>query len=126
MFHPTVGSRSKFYTSFRMQFSYGVATKSLLRDQEVLSSNLEKRVKRAIIFDPTVGSRSNFYTTFQMHFSLGYLWNRYSVTRRYGRPILSKGSRGPFCLIPPLDGAQIFTRVSGCSFLRGSYGIASS
>jgi len=69
MFDPTVGSRSKFYTSFRMQFSYGVATKSLLRDQEVLSSNLEKRVKRAIMFDPTVGGRSNVYTSFRMLFS---------------------------------------------------------
>jgi len=46
------------------------------------------------MFDPTVGSHSNFHTSFQMQFSSGNLRNRYSVPRRFGRPILSKGQKG--------------------------------
>jgi hypothetical protein len=46
------------------------------------------------MFDLTVGSRSNIYTSFQMQFSSGYLLNRYSVPRRFGRPILRKVQKG--------------------------------
>jgi len=46
------------------------------------------------MFDPTVGSHSNFHTSFQMQFSSGNLRNRYSVPRRFGRPILSKVQKG--------------------------------
>jgi hypothetical protein len=38
-----------------------VAVEWVLGDEDVLSVELEYRLKRAIPFDPTVGSRSNFY-----------------------------------------------------------------
>ena len=85
----------KFLHEFPDAFFHGEATESLLRDEEVLSANLEQGVKRAIMFDPTVRSRSNFYTSFQLQFSSGYLRNRYSMTRRSGRPYLSNGSNNP-------------------------------
>ena len=46
------------------------------------------------MFDPTVGSRLNIYTSFRTQFSSGYLLNRYSVPRRFGRPILRKVQKG--------------------------------
>jgi len=42
-------------------------------------------------FDPTDGSRLNFCTGILKLFSLGLIWNPNSVTRRSGRPDLSKG-----------------------------------
>jgi hypothetical protein len=36
----------------------------LISDEDVLSVELEYRLKRVIPFDPTVGSRSNFYRCF--------------------------------------------------------------
>jgi len=68
--------RAEFLKEFPDAVFFGIATESLLGDEEVWSANLEYRVKRAI------------------------------------------------CLIRPLDRAQIFTRVSGWSFARGSYGIS--
>jgi hypothetical protein len=38
-----------------------VAVEWLVRDEDVLSVELEYRLKRAIPFDPNIGSRSNFY-----------------------------------------------------------------
>jgi hypothetical protein len=72
-----------------------VALDSLLNDEEVWSASLEQRLKRVITFDPTVGSRLNFYTSFRRPFSLVLLWNRYSMTRRSGRPDLSHSSKEP-------------------------------
>ena len=38
-----------------------VAVEWLISDEDVLSVELEYRLKRVIPFDPTIGSRSNFY-----------------------------------------------------------------
>ena len=43
----------------------------LLGNEDVLSVELEYRLKRAIAFYPTVGSRSKFYRGFQRLFSFG-------------------------------------------------------
>jgi len=44
----------------------------------------------AITFDPTVGSLSKFDSSFWRPFSLYYLWNPYSLKRRYCHAILKK------------------------------------
>jgi len=49
----------------------------VLADEDVLSIELEYRLKRAITCDPIVGSRLNFYRGFMSLFSLGLLWNCY-------------------------------------------------
>jgi len=57
----------------------------LLGDEDVLSVEIEYRLKNVITFDPTIGSRSNFYICFQRLFSFSKLWNRCSVTRMSGQ-----------------------------------------
>ena len=71
----------------------GVDMESQLRDEEVWSARLEKGIKIAITFDLTIGSPLNFCTSFWKPFSLELLWNRNSVTRRYGWPELSNGAK---------------------------------
>jgi hypothetical protein len=69
-FHPTVGSRSNYYGTFRMPFS----TQWMRNRYSVMmrsgQARLDGRFKSAITFDPTVGSRSNFYWSSRMHFSM--------------------------------------------------------
>ena len=43
----------------------------LLSDEDVLSVEIDYRLKKVITFDPTVESRSNFYMGFRRLFSLG-------------------------------------------------------
>jgi len=83
-FHPTVGSRSIFYWSFRMLFSM-----EWMRNRNSMMmwsgrARLDGRFARAITFDPTVGWRSNFYSSFRMPFSMEWMRNGYSVMMRSG------------------------------------------
>jgi len=58
---------------------------SLLGDAEVSSPAIRVPVRTSITFDPTVGSPLKFYRSFRTPFSLEWMWNRYSVRRRYRR-----------------------------------------
>ena len=72
-FYPTVGSRSKFHTSFRRPFSLSYLWNPYSLKRKPCRATPEKQVKRAIIFDVTVGSRSQFHSSFRRPFSLLYL-----------------------------------------------------
>jgi len=80
--------------AFPKAFFLGVDMEYQLGDEEVWSPRLEYGVKIAITFDHTIRSCSSFCTRFWRLFSLGLLWNRYTTTRRSGRPDLSNGQNG--------------------------------
>jgi len=63
----------------------GVQVESLRGEAEVSSLQTRGRFERAITFDTTVASPSKFYRSFRKPFSLEYMWNCYSVSRRYRR-----------------------------------------
>jgi hypothetical protein len=58
---------------------------SLLVEAEVLSRETRITAESTITFDPTVGTRSNIYSSIRRPVSLDYLWNPYSLKRRYCR-----------------------------------------
>ena len=73
----TVGSRSKFFTSFRRLFSMELRGIRTTHRQRAVGgipmTGMEYRLKRSVSIDPTVGSRSNFFTSFRRLFSIGLL-----------------------------------------------------
>ena len=69
-FDPIVGSRSKFYMSFRRSYIHIVDVESILGEEEVWSRQARVTVLTCLTFDPIVGSKSKFYMSFGRPFSI--------------------------------------------------------